>query len=71
MNADDYDHRKLQKIRKEKFTQAEIAGRLECTTETISRAERGISASFQLLKEITSHCGISIKEIIRDNIALN
>ncbi len=69
MNASDYDNKKLQTIREKYFTQTELAARLEVAPETISRAERGVSASFQLLSAMTKECKSSIKEIILDNSA--
>ena len=71
MNANDYDHKKLKEIRKQHFTQEQLANLLNRDVKTISRAETGEQASFQLLKEITSKCNVSIKTIIFDNFHKN
>lgn len=67
MDAKDYDHEKLQQIREKKFTQQEIADRLNKHVKTISRAECGRSASFKLLKAITDECGVPVAQVLREN----
>jgi transcriptional regulator with XRE-family HTH domain len=67
MDAKDYDHKKLKEIRERKFTQEELAKRLNKHVKTISRAETGNSASYKLLKAITAECGVPITTVLREN----
>ena len=71
MDAKDYDHEKLQKIRRMNFTQENVASKLGVSVKTISRAETGKVASFKLLSAITKECGVSVKDILRENCLQN
>lgn len=66
MDSNDYDHEKLQKLRERRFTQVQLAKRLNIHEKTVSRAECGKHASFKLLKAITDELGISVADILRE-----
>ncbi len=66
MDKRHYNHKELQKIREQFYTQEKIADKIKKHPKTISRAETGESASFDLLTNIMTACGRSVKEIIYD-----
>lgn len=69
MNKQQYDFKKLKELRGKVFTQEQLAKKLNVHPKTISRAENGESASFDLLWQIATACNIPLKEIIKDNVS--
>jgi DNA-binding XRE family transcriptional regulator len=64
MNAEHYDPRKLVEARKAKFTQKELADKLNVKEITIYRAETGKITSYELLLEICKAVELDIREIL-------
>jgi DNA-binding XRE family transcriptional regulator len=64
MNAAHYNPEILASARKAKFTQKEIAEKLNVTEMTIHRVETGQAASFELLSDMCSHLGLDVKDIL-------
>lgn len=67
MDKNHYDFHELAKIRKSVGTQEEVAETLGVTTVTLSRAENGKSASFELLSAICNLGKRNVKDLILEN----
>jgi transcriptional regulator with XRE-family HTH domain len=65
MNKDHYYPEKLAEIRKAIGTQKEVADKVNVTNTTISRAENGKHASFELLSSITKLAGRDVQEVLK------
>ena len=71
MNSKDYNHQKLVKWREESGkTQEKIAQILSIDRNTVSRAETGRIASFELLAALCRIYGKSLHELIYDEPAV-
>jgi transcriptional regulator with XRE-family HTH domain len=65
MNAEHYDHEKLARLRSEKYTQKEVAEKLQIAELTVLRAEKGRGASYELLLSFCTLLGVDIREILK------
>lgn len=64
MNSTHYDPIKLTQLREGKMTQKQLAAVLEVTEMTVYRAEKGSSASYELLLKICGIFGVDIRDIL-------
>ena len=67
MNDNHYHPEKLAEIRKKVGTQEEVARRLGITNITLSRAENGKNASYELLCAISNLANTDVREILKQN----
>lgn len=66
MTKNDYDNLKLLSLREsKKLTQEVVAEGVGVSRFTIIRAEKGESASWKLLKSLSSFYGISISDLLK------
>lgn len=65
MNAEHYDLTLLAEARRKRFTQQQLAEKLDVTEMTISRAEKGQGVSYELLLAICTEIGVDITTILR------
>lgn len=68
MDSRHYNNEKLKRAREAAgLTQEQVAELLNVHKETISRADRGTVASYELLVQICAICKIGIKDILYDS----
>ncbi len=68
MDSSFYDNDKLKELRQiHGLTQQEVADRIGIRRQTIWRAERGLSISFDLLNALASVYGIKTLKLMRDS----
>jgi len=67
MNGNHYFPEKLAEIRKSIGTQEDVAGKLGVTNITLSRAENGKNASYELLCSIANLANADVRELLKSS----
>lgn len=67
MNNNHYYPEKLAEIRKGIGTQEEVAEKLGISNITLSRAENGKNASYELLCAIASLANVDVRDLLKSN----
>lgn len=67
MNVNHYHPEKLAEIRKRIGTQEDVAEKLGITNVTLSRAENGRNASYELLCSIANLANVDVRELLKSN----
>ena len=67
MKGENYDYKKLQRLRrKQGFTQKTFALEVGIHPVSVSRIERGLYVSYELLQHIATSLNVSVKEFLPD-----